>query len=216
MTESSQDWMDGFLVVGNQPVLDFLNTQLAMDDEEQEMLADTGALVRWLPVSGLVAAPGLKSKLKGWSKQAAARAFLGELRVFREKLRDTVFRLEEGKQPSGPFLADLNARLFAHPFRAAVITKRGSIESVQVEGASVAETLWAAVLHETVKLLIDTDPKRVRKCESCVAHFQDISKKNARRWCSMRLCGNRVKVAAYQERRRHAGESSLNGARAAL
>jgi predicted RNA-binding Zn ribbon-like protein len=35
-----------------------------------------------------------------------------------------------------------------------------------------------------------------------VLHFQDTSKKGTRRWCSMRLCGNRHKVAAYADRQR--------------
>jgi len=214
MTEHSQDWIEGFLVVGNQPVLDLLNTRLVVGDEEQETLVDPGALVRWLHVSGLVVAPALKSRLEGWSKEAEAWTFLNELVAFRESLRNTVFRLEEGKLPSGPFLADLNARLFSHPFRTAVVTKRGSIEGVQAEGASVADTLWAAVLHETLNLLIGTDSKRVRKCESCVVHFQDISKKNSRRWCSMRLCGNRIKVRAYQEREREARKRNFNRERA--
>jgi predicted RNA-binding Zn ribbon-like protein len=43
---------------------------------------------------------------------------------------------------------------------------------------------------------------RVRKCDQCVLHFYDISKKGTRRWCSTQLCGNRQKVAAYAARRR--------------
>ena len=43
----------------------------------------------------------------------------------------------------------------------------------------------------------------MRKCESCVVHFLDTSKKGARRWCSMNICGNKVKVANYQQRKRN-------------
>jgi len=42
--------------------------------------------------------------------------------------------------------------------------------------------------------------KRVRKYANCVLHFHDTSKKGTRRWCSMQLCGNRFKVAAYAAR----------------
>jgi predicted RNA-binding Zn ribbon-like protein len=53
-------------------------------------------------------------------------------------------------------------------------------------------------------LLAAVPRDRVRKCEheSCVLHFYDTSKKGSRRWCSMNLCGNKVKVAAYKERNR--------------
>src|SRR6516164_5368126 len=46
------------------------------------------------------------------------------------------------------------------------------------------------------------DRTRVRKCGQCVLHFLDTSKKGTRRWCSMQLCGNRLKVAAYALRKR--------------
>jgi len=51
-------------------------------------------------------------------------------------------------------------------------------------------------------LFAEADRNRVRKCGQCVLHFHDTSKKGIRRWCSMRLCGNRLKVAAYAARQR--------------
>lgn len=54
-------------------------------------------------------------------------------------------------------------------------------------------------------LLTDPESSRIRKCESCVVHFFDTSKKGSRRWCSMNICGNKLKVAAYQRRKRASG-----------
>ena len=56
--------------------------------------------------------------------------------------------------------------------------------------------------REAARLFADVDRNRVRKCENCVGHFYDNSKKGNRRWCSMQLCGNRLKVAAYAARKR--------------
>ncbi len=208
MTESSKEWIDGFLVVGNQRALDLLNTRLVVQDQQMEMLTDTSALVRWLLISGLAPGTEMKEKLTVWSGEAEARKFLRELRIFRESLREAVLSLEEGKQPSAAFLADLNTRLFAHPIRRAITMKSGKMQSRQISRTSVADTLWAALLHEMERLFTDTEPNRVRKCESCVVQFLDVSKKNARRWCSMGLCGNKIKVAAYQDRQRRGAENS--------
>lgn len=43
----------------------------------------------------------------------------------------------------------------------------------------------------------------VRKCANprCVIYFLDGSRTRRRRWCSMAVCGNRMKVAAYARRR---------------
>ena len=64
------------------------------------------------------------------------------------------------------------------------------------------EDLFAPLAHSAAKLFADVDRNRVRKCDQCVLHFHDTSKKGTRRWCSMQLCGNRLKVAAYAARRR--------------
>ena len=64
------------------------------------------------------------------------------------------------------------------------------------------EELFAPLAHSAATLFADVDRNRVRKCAQCVLHFRDTSKKGTRRWCSMQLCGNRLKVAAYAARRR--------------
>ena len=64
------------------------------------------------------------------------------------------------------------------------------------------EDLLAPLAHSAAALFATVDRKRVRKCRQCVLHFNDTSKKGTRRWCSMRMCGNRLKVAAYAARRR--------------
>lgn len=204
MSEAAEDWIDGFLMVGNQPVLNLLNTRPVVAGDQREMLSDTGALVRWLESCGLVTTPMLNRRWQNWSDEAGAGTFLRELVRYREELRDVVLRIEGGRPPSRAFLDHLNKRLSAHPYRTAVASKAGGLEAFQAEGPSVADTLWAAILHATVELLIVVDPKRLRQCESCVVHFYDNSKKNARRWCSMRMCGNKIKVAAYQQRQRQA------------
>ncbi len=199
--EFGQDWIEGFLVVGNQPVLDLLNTKLLTDGTEQELLTDTQTLVRWLRVTALATA-SLSDRLSAWSDEPEARKFLRDLLLFREVLRTAVLATEKGEQPDSDLLADLNLRLSTHPVRLALTAGKQGIQTVQAEGTSIADTLWASVLRAVVDLFTKTDRARVRKCENCVVHFEDTSKKNARRWCSMRLCGNKLKVAAYQKRQR--------------
>jgi predicted RNA-binding Zn ribbon-like protein len=64
------------------------------------------------------------------------------------------------------------------------------------------EDLFGPVALNAAKLFAQVDHSRVRKCGQCVLHFYDTSKKGTRRWCSMQLCGNRFKVAAYAARQR--------------
>jgi predicted RNA-binding Zn ribbon-like protein len=63
--------------------------------------------------------------------------------------------------------------------------------------------LWTPLLDDAAVLVSDPETHRLRQCEACVVHFFDTSKKGSRRWCSMNICGNKLKVAAYQRRKRN-------------
>jgi predicted RNA-binding Zn ribbon-like protein len=67
---------------------------------------------------------------------------------------------------------------------------------------SQPQDLLAPLAHSVANLFATADRSRVRKCGNCVLHFYDTSKKGTRQWCSMQLCGNRLKVAAYAARQR--------------
>jgi len=73
------------------------------------------------------------------------------------------------------------------------------------------DDVWAPIAIAVAELLSDVSPARLRKCEACIVHFLDTSKKGSRRWCSMNICGNRIKVAAYQRRKRAAEKKMRRG-----
>ena len=64
--------------------------------------------------------------------------------------------------------------------------------------------LLAAVARSAAELITEGEATRVRLCANpgCSLFFYDNSRTRRRRWCSMSLCGNRHKVAAFA--RRHA------------
>lgn len=58
----------------------------------------------------------------------------------------------------------------------------------------------SSVARDAVTVL--GEPLRLRRCaaEDCGLVFYDTSRPNARRWCSMRNCGNRAKLRAHRNR----------------
>jgi predicted RNA-binding Zn ribbon-like protein len=56
------------------------------------------------------------------------------------------------------------------------------------------------------ELLCSGNLSLVKKCRNsaCILYFYDTTKNRARNWCSMQLCGNRMKVAAYYRKKRKA------------
>ncbi len=62
--------------------------------------------------------------------------------------------------------------------------------------------LLVPLAHCAANFFATADYPAIRKCEDpkCILWFYDSSKNHSRRWCSMELCGNRAKVAAFRER----------------
>jgi len=196
------DWIDGFLFVGNHPILDLLNTRPIIDERPTELLPDYLALERWLIASGTVTSSRIKSRLKSWRNSPQAEAFRRQLLTFREHLRNAILRIESGSAPTDEFVKDLNARLLRHPLRTALRRVDGRFVREPVVDPREPADLWAPILNAAGELLSDSNTTRIRRCEGCILHFIDTSKKGSRRWCSMNICGNKVKVAAYQRRKR--------------
>jgi predicted RNA-binding Zn ribbon-like protein len=78
--------------------------------------------------------------------------------------------------------------------------KAWQIEYVAREGG--LDWLLAAVARSAAEIISEGEATRVRLCAnpSCSLIFYDASRTHRRRWCSMSLCGNRHKVAAFARR----------------
>jgi predicted RNA-binding Zn ribbon-like protein len=196
------EWVDGFLFVGNRPILDFLNTKPVLAQGPTELLPDFDALARWLIASEIVNSAKIKNLLRSWREAREASTFLKELIAFRERLRDAVLRMESGSAPPDEFVKEVNRRLVDYPPRAVLRRRDGRIVMEMLFDPQKPADLWAPFIHGAADLLTERETGRLRRCESCVLHFYDTSKKGSRRWCSMNICGNKLKVAAYQRRKR--------------
>jgi predicted RNA-binding Zn ribbon-like protein len=64
------------------------------------------------------------------------------------------------------------------------------------------EQLLQIIAEEIANYICTADFTLMRCCENpnCTLWFYDTTKNHARRWCSMSLCGNRFKAAAYRTR----------------
>jgi predicted RNA-binding Zn ribbon-like protein len=192
------EWRDGFIFIGNQLIVDFVNTRPAVDGEPVELLPDAPALARWLVAAGLCGA----SLIEEWGG-VRSKEFVKEmerLREFREVARSGLFRLERGSNASPDFVKCVNGHLRDHPTVSHLSMHEGRLLKETLFAPKRPSDAFAPLAEDAAQLLTDRDPQRLRKCSSCALHFLDTSKKGTRRWCSMAMCGNRSKVAAYARR----------------
>ena len=198
-----------FLLLGNDPALDLLNTTPVLASEPVDLLPDYAALARWLAAAGLATAREGRELRERWQNSAQGLRALAEVKALREALRGILVATASGAAVSASWLETVNAALGrAHVRQAIEWDARAWRFSLRLsrdqEGAATASV---RVAESIAALLSGKDLSCVRKCEnpSCVLWFYDTSKNHTRRWCSMDLCGNRAKVAAHY--RRNAGRS---------
>ena len=201
-TRASSDWRDGFLFLGNQLALDFLNTRPILNGKTTELLPDFSALLKWFQVAELLSARDTSRLRLQWEGSAQAQRTVEAMHEFREQLRNEVLSWERGGRVHRAMVTRLNRLLAEHPMLAKLERERVAPVTKSWFDVKNPRDLFAPLAHSAASLFTHADRSRVRKCANCVGHFLDTSKKGTRRWCSMQLCGNRAKVAAYAARHR--------------
>jgi predicted RNA-binding Zn ribbon-like protein len=195
------DWRDGFLFVGNQIIVDFVNTLPVIDGQPIELLPDAGALARWLVAAGLC----FPSLVVAW-KEVRSKSYMQDMKAlhaFREFARSELLKLEQGLAVTPAFVECINKHLKQNPSVIQLSIQNGVISKGTLFEPKRPSDVFGPLAEDVAQLLTDRDLQRLRKCSGCALHFLDTSKKGTRRWCSMAMCGNRSKVAAYARRVRN-------------
>lgn len=80
---------------------------------------------------------------------------------------------------------------------------KSGYELVSTAGDELDQMLWP-VLWAATQLATSSGLERVRSCpgQDCGWLFLDTSKAGRRRWCSMAICGNRMKTKRHRARAR--------------
>lgn len=194
--------MPDFLFIANDPSLDFVNTEVMLGGARTDLLQSFGDLTQWFEQANLAPMPDLRSFAKVRTDTPEAKAAFQAARALRSALRNAVERVTStGRVPSN--LADVLRNELQHPRLATdVLYSHGRLETKQRWVLEKPRDLLVAVAHYAANFFAAADYTAVRKCENpeCILYFYDTSKNHTRRWCSMDLCGNRAKVAAFRSR----------------
>ena len=196
--------LDQPLLVGDHPALDFVNSVVALEGTPIDSLRDGTSLLKWLAASRAVPT-SLADAAAGFTPQQLDRA-AAEARALREWFRELLFRWSaagaRGVRPAD--VERLNAHLARGHLLQSVSRASGGIELRTARDANKPAAIAAELAATCADLLAHYRAEQVRKCENpaCTMWFADTKRGPRRRWCSMAICGNRMKVAAYRARSR--------------
>jgi predicted RNA-binding Zn ribbon-like protein len=183
---------------GNPAWLDFVNTKFVLGDRPVDRLQTYFDLLDWLRAAGL---------LEAGKAEAAARAWDGREALLRARtLRSTLHDAAEQQARTGRFPASavraLNDLLEGAPGAFRLSQEGGALRLSYSATPRKAVHLLEPLARSAAQFLAAADLRRIKKCgnEKCVLYYYDTTKNQGRRWCSMALCGNRMKAAAHYQR----------------
>lgn len=187
--------------------LDFLNSVATPVDTLVDWIANGDGLMDWLNQANYVPADVLK-EIKAAAKPGELDKVAEEARRLREWCRGFV-RKHMGKPLKPEALRELDPlnRLLARDESFSRIHHRRDESGIHLEFNRTrhwlsVESLLLPIGEQLAQFICEENFSDIKACEgeTCTLMFADHTRRRARRWCSMAICGNRAKQAAHRER----------------
>jgi predicted RNA-binding Zn ribbon-like protein len=192
-------------LIGGALCLDFVNTvDPRHAPDRREYLDSYPALAAWGRHAGTAGADQ-----GDWPDMAAAGDPAGAERVLARaiRLREALYPLvrgaARGQSPDPGDLGVLQAELtLALPHLRVAWSPAGFAREWEHDSTALDQVLWP-VSWSAAELLTHGPLDRIRECPgqgNCGWVFLDLTKNTSRRWCDMRVCGNRAKARRHYAR----------------
>ena len=207
---STNDTRPPAMFIAGDPSLDFLNSIGTPVETVVEWLADGEDLMAWLEQADLVP-PKAAATIRANCFPGELDAVAAHARALREWFRG--FILAHRGRSLGPDslreLEPLNRILERDDAYGAIVAGPvdGTDQSSGLEWRTLRrwrtpDSLLLPIAHAMANFITSEDLSRVKSCEKspCTLFFLDRTRGQARRWCSMTLCGNRAKQALHRAR----------------
>ena len=143
------------------------------------------------------------------SEPLAVDAVLLKILRLRECLRAVFAAVEERRDLPKAWVAPINEVLRVTEGHDELMPQEGRWRMEFIARESGLEWLLAAIARSAAEVIVEGHTAPVKRCANpeCRLFFYDDSRTRQRRWCSMAVCGNRHKVAAFL-RRKHGSRAA--------
>jgi predicted RNA-binding Zn ribbon-like protein len=193
-----------FEMVAGDVALDLVNTLdfRFRESGAEELLEDYGDLLRFMTQSGLLSDAEARrlERLEGLDVERGR--VLEQVKELREGVAAVVYAWVGGEEVSIASVTALEG-YFKQASSRRHLTARGSrlVWSWGEDSWTVEAPLWL-LAQAAADMMISERMEQLRTCsaDACRWIFLDTSKNHSRRWCDMKVCGNRMKARRFQAR----------------
>jgi predicted RNA-binding Zn ribbon-like protein len=190
-----------FEMVAGDVSLDLVNTLdfRFRESGAEELLESYDDLLRFMTQSGLLSSAEARG-LEG--ADAERERVLGQVKELREALAAVLYAWVGGEEALAANVSVLEGYFTQASCRRRLMA-RGSrlVWSWEEVRGTVAAPLWL-LAQAAADLMVSERIGQLRTCsaDACRWLFLDTSKNHSRRWCDMKVCGNRMKARRFQAR----------------
>lgn len=190
MSETSK-----FPLISGNLSLDLVNTELVSRGQRQDLLLSEVDVLDWLTV--------IKEQNSFWDDRLCLKVKerIGQVLVclleMRTILRKQFELIADGNPIPADFIAYLENKIEKSPFT----YKLSDQKLVPIPVGEAEDILQSYIAFDSLTLIAEHKLSSLKRCsnDDCVLLFIDES--GRRKWCSMKICGNRKKVARFQQRK---------------
>jgi len=187
------------------PALDLVNTLdwRFRDQGPEELLASYDDLLALAAQAEILSPKQIRQIIRTSAQTAAAEALVS-CRELREAAADIFYAAVEMRTPPASQIRIIE-RCFKQAREHQCMVWSGSRLAWEWPTCECSPDLPVWILAiSTARLMLSDDMRLLRACEKpdCRWLFLDTSKNHTRRWCDMKICGNRMKARRFKAQHR--------------
>jgi len=195
-----------FEFTGGNPCLDFADTvENRTSDNPRDLLTDYGRLLQWGKEAGVISGK-IAERLQHLASDAPgnAQTMLHNSIQLRDAIYDIFSAVAQRQVIPSTALALLNKAIRHANQHAQLVHTNLRFAWEWIEPESNLDSILWPVSRAAAELLSGEEVALVRQCasETCSWLFLDKTKNHRRRWCDMKICGNRDKARRYYQRQK--------------
>ena len=193
-----------FELIGGHPALDLVNTLdwRFRDSGTEELINNYGDVVRFTEQSGMMTPLDARRLLRS-APENKAEKIVAAARALREAAAGVLYAVIEGKRPAASAMRMLEACFNEASGQQQLHWEGPKLEWKLPQSPALAMPLWLLSLS-VAQFMTSDQMQLLRACGSpeCRWLFVDTSKNHTRRWCDMKICGNRMKARRFKAQHR--------------
>ena len=193
-----------FELIGGSAALDLVNTLdwRFRETGPEELIESYGDLIAFAEQSGLLTTRQARRLLRETDETKGGRV-LSAARELREAASEVFYSALDGGNPSAASIANLETSFKSAREQQRLIGEGSGLRWEWPAELSPELPLWQLAVSAE-ELLTSDKLGLLRECakQDCRWLFLDTSKNHTRRWCDMKLCGNRMKARRFKAQHR--------------